>query len=488
MTRAFLTDLREDNGENLLFVAIWYRENPVDETPFVYVEEEQASLEIVDSSDDEAESVRKTARNEQILTSTGPYTDPIMPRSFFEQQSKEMARIFNYLLNDLCLDPRCVNNVTGETLLHIAVKHNNLEAVNQLLGLGVDPNVKDSTGNYAMHGVRSLAILNRLREHECDINVTNSAGETPLLSYVKTIIDGVDDDQESREVFLIELLKAGATITHSDINGLTVLHLVKKIRIAQILLLQPGAPINARNSEGETPILYLFRDQPDAKKLFKQFLCHDDLDLMAVSHKNVSLLSVLVSLDDATMAEVLASLTKHSKSTQLEDLFVQHCNSVDFYGYPVLIAACSEHTNSYCLNRLLNVDELNPNAHSDYQPLETECKDTVQRLIERGANINGIGDDKRKTPLMHAIGGRSLGGYTNNFDTFAVLLAAGADVNVIDPNGNSALDYAAILENLKDARRTIAALILANVNYIQPSCEKELPFTKVLPFQCLYLG
>lgn len=476
--------LKEDNGENLLFAAVWFKENPVDETPFVYVEEERASLEIVDSSDDEDESHRKKARNKQILTSSGPYKDPIMPDSFFEKQSLEMARIFNYLLKDLCLDYQCVN-INGETLLHVAVKQDNYDVVNQLLGLGLNPNVKDTTGNYPIHGVRSLVILRLLLNYKCQINVTNLSGETPLLSYVKAVIDGDDENQELRKVFLIELLRAGDDINHSDEKGLTALHMVKNANIAQILL-EHGAPINAKNNEGETPILYVFREQPAAQSLFKLFLCNATVDIMAVSKNDVSVLSVLVSLDDEAMSEVLESFSKRSQSSQLEDIFIQHCNSADHFGCPVLITACWEHTNSYCLDKLLNVSQLNPNIHPEYSPLEAQNEATIKRLIERGSNVNGIGDIRRKTPLMHAIGGRNLGGYKSNFGPFAILLAAGADPNVMDPNGDSALDYASRLENLKDARRTIASLILANANYCLQTSENKL--IKIAPFQCLWLG
>lgn len=470
-----------------MFPAIWFKDNPVDETPFVYVEEEQVSLEIVDSSDDEDESSRKQARNKEILTSSGPYKDPIMPDSYFEKQSIEMKRIFNYFLNDLSFDYQCVNNI-GETLLHVAVKQDNYDAVNQLLAFGLDPNVKDNTGNYAIHGVRSLVILNLLRDFQFDINVTNLSGETPLLSYVKAVVDGTDDENlELRKTFLIELLKAGADINHTDANGLTALHLVKNVHIAQILL-EHGSPVNAKNNKGETPVLYIFRELPLAHSLFKLFLCNEAVDIMTVSENNVSVLSVLVSLDDVTMSEVLSSLSKRSNS-ELDDLFIQHCNSLDYSGLPVIITACSEHTNSYCLEKLLTLSQLDPNVYPDYSPLEaSENKDTIERLIERGANINGVGDAKIKTPLIHAIGGRNLGGYKSNFETFAVLLAAGADVNIIDANGDSGLDYACRLENLKDARRSIAALILAKVDYYQEASENKLPLSKIVPFQCFYVG
>ncbi|KAG4070039.1 hypothetical protein HA402_013699 [Bradysia odoriphaga] len=460
-----LGDLKEDNGENLLFVAIWFKENPVDETPFVYIEEEQASLEVVDSSDDEDESSRKRARNEEIRTAASPYADPIMPDSFFAEQSVEMARIFDYLLNEVKLDYQCVNDL-GETLLHVAVKHDNLNAVHQLLKLGLDPNVKDLNGDYPMHGIRSAAILNVLLEHKCKINVRNLSGETPLLAFVKAIGDGQENLAE-RESFLVELLNAGADINDADVNGLTVLHLVKNATIAQTLL-QHGAPINAKSNEGETPLLYAVRQHVGivgAQNLFKVFLCDPGLDLTLVSKSNVSILSALVTLDNEHMSDVLSSFTQRSKINELENLFKLHCNGLDYNGCPVLITACSEYTNSYCLDKLLDVSHLNPNLHPDYQPLEVNNKDIIQRLLDRGANVNGMGDGTRKTPLMHAIGGRNLSGYSSNFETFALLLAAGADVNLTDSNGDSALEYASRLEILKDARRTIAALILANVNY-----------------------
>lgn len=489
-----LLDLKtEDDGENLLYVAIWFKENPVDETPFVYVEEEQASLEVVDSSDDEDESYRKRVRNEQLLTSTGPIKDPIMPDSFFEEQSIEMNRIFSYFLSELSLDYKCVNN-TGETLLHVAVKRDNYDAAKQLLGLGLDPNAKDNAGNYPVHGVRSVVMLTLLLDYKCDVNVTNLAGETPLLSFVKEVIDDADFNQQPQETFLIELLRVGANINHADVNGLTALHMVKSVRIARILL-QHEVEINAKNKDGETPILYVFRQQSGApsvaQSMYKLFLCDNRLDVKIVTDNNVSLISVLVSLDEKTMSEVLISFTERSKTSELEDIFVQHCNTADHYGCPVIVTACSEYTNTYCLDKLLNMIHLDPNVYSHYPPLEASVRNerTVKRLIDRGANVNGIGEGKRKTPLICAIGGgHSLGVPTCNFATVALLLAAGADMEIIDEKGDSALDYASRLENLKDARRTIAALIIANVDYYRRSGDDKLPVMNVEPFQCLYVS
>lgn len=455
----------------------------------MYIEEEQASLEIIDSSDDEDESCRKRARNDEIMAPSKPYTDPIMPDSFFVQQSMEMSKIFNYLLNELKLDFRCVNNV-GETLLHVAVKRDNLDAVKQFLQLGLDPNVKDVNGNFPIHGVRSSVVLNVLLDHKCDVNATNPSGETPLLSFVKGIADG-QENQSLQETFLVELLDAGADINHADVNGMTVLHLVKSAGIAQ-LLLQHGAPINAKNNDGETPIVYALREYVGVvgvQSLYKVFLCDPGLDLTFVSKNNVTVLSALVALDNNNMSDVLLSFTQRSKIAELENVITLHCNSVDPYGCPVLITACSEYTNSYCLDKLLSVSQLNPNLYPDYQPLEAENKDVIQRLIDRGANVNGNGDGQRKTPLMHAIGGRNLGGYKSNFETFAVLLAAGADVSMVDSDGDSALEYACRLENLKDARRIVAALILANINYnLNDDDVKESQLKQVAPFQCLFRG
>lgn len=461
----------------------------MDETPFVYIEEEVASLEVVDSSDDEDESCRKRLRNEQILYSSGPYKDPIMPDSYFEKQSTEFSCIFRYFLNDLNLDHQCVNNL-GETLLHVGVKRDNYDVVKQLLDRGLDLNAKDNAGNYPVHGVRSVAVLNLLRDYKCDLNVTNLAGETPLLSYAKEVIDNDDMNEQAQEIFINELLKAGADINHTDVHGLTVLHVVKSVKVARILL-EHGAAINAKNKDGETPILYVFREQTEARNLWKLFICDSGLDLSIVSGNNVSILSVLASLDEKTMTEVLTSFTNSMKSSDLEDLFIKHCNDVDHYGCPVLVTACAEyHTNSYCSDKLLSMDHLNPNVYPAYQPLEAAIhnRDAVKRLIDRGADVNGVGDAKRKTPLMHAIGGRNLGGYRNYFEQAAILLTAGADLEIIDQNGDSALDYASRLENLKDARRAIAALILRNVNYCRRTGEDgKLSLMNVDPFQCLYL-
>ena len=83
---------------------------------------------------------------------------------------------------------------TGFTLLHLASEFQCVEAIEYLIGLGVDPNILDSNGQTPLHvavdseidstvqtGVPlSYRTTKRLLELGADLNLKNRKGESPL--------------------------------------------------------------------------------------------------------------------------------------------------------------------------------------------------------------------------------------------------------------------------------------------------------------------
>ncbi len=70
-------------------------------------------------------------------------------------------------------------------ILFSAVLYNNVEALNTLLDLGVDPNMKDYFGLSALHhaaligNVDMISIL--VKHHKADVNIQDDIGMTPLM-------------------------------------------------------------------------------------------------------------------------------------------------------------------------------------------------------------------------------------------------------------------------------------------------------------------
>lgn len=97
-------------------MAIWFKQKPVDEEPFVYVEEKLQSLEIVDSSDDEEDIKRKTKYNESGKSPQDLYPDKVFPDIYFSNEREETLPIYFRYYRSV---PICWTNYFGS----IAIQH-----------------------------------------------------------------------------------------------------------------------------------------------------------------------------------------------------------------------------------------------------------------------------------------------------------------------------------------------------------------------------
>lgn len=424
----------------------------------MYVEEKMQSLEIVDSSDDEEDVKRKTNCNAAVKGPQNLYPDKEFPEIYFSNERNEFNAIFDHLL-DIGIDYLNVNNI-GQSLLHVAVKRDNLHVVKKLLDLGVPANLADNNGNHPVHGVLSSAVFLELKRNAGadDIHVTNIEGETPLHLIVKQI-------EAKDEQLIREMVAAGANVSQLDNAGNTPLHLVASLAMAKILL-SSGADVNATNERGEIAAMTVHRLHPQADPELINFLVtQNNINLLGLTADGVSMLSIFANMNEKHFADILP----YQRPDQLDELFRKHCNTTH-QGSPVIYSALSEYTNTYCLKKIIGLDELQVNI-----AIAIHDHEAFQVLLERGVDINLA--ENSKTPLMIAI-------EQHNLNAALKLLAAGADTEIKDGRGATAIQYGRALENRKDSRRILAALILAGADYLT-KFEDKFPLAGS-PFKCLY--
>ncbi|HNZ50452.1 MAG TPA: ankyrin repeat domain-containing protein [Bacilli bacterium] len=92
----------------------------------------------------------------------------------------------------------------GKTLLHLALKLNNLRLMNLFLSFGVNPNLADEQGNAPLHVAvlaNQMRFIKGLVAHACDINLACEQEQSPLhlavingnLEVVKYLIENGAD-------------------------------------------------------------------------------------------------------------------------------------------------------------------------------------------------------------------------------------------------------------------------------------------------------
>ena len=160
--------------------------------------------------------------------------------------------IFQYLLaQKVGLE---VEDSTGSTALNLSMRFGRLEMMEALLDAGADPSHLDGGAINLWHAAAfspSPEALDRLfqRSKTLQLEVRTSFGYTPLLCAVAS---GCKEKVEK-----LLTLKANISATDNQANG--VLHLSSTSGATEIMrfLLEtdPSLDMNARNSEGQTPLL-----------------------------------------------------------------------------------------------------------------------------------------------------------------------------------------------------------------------------------------
>ncbi|XP_045461458.1 putative ankyrin repeat protein RF_0381 isoform X2 [Harmonia axyridis] len=371
-------------------------------------------------------------------------------------------------------------NIEGNTALHYAARKKNLNILESLIKHGAKVDVKNSAGstplsilcnNYHCYLYCLLLLLKR----KADINVVDNVGNTPL-HYLSSQIE-----RRKREMFgqflnykpiincrnakgltplvllsrnchadhnlFAELCKEGADVNVLDNEGNSLLHLVAGFRpgrgkedMMKLLFTHEefSQDINLRNNKGSTPLHVLCRSSEHHIEPFA-LLLNAGADVHLVDDGGNSALHLAAAAkDEGEKAEILSILIVHGAKvnmknndglTPLEVLFKRREEECELYpldeGDPQIIEKSGES------------DE--DGDYSDIGKITWNSMRSVIKFVFR---------------------------YKIEQFSFYVLLRAGADVTVIDDEGNTLLHLVAAMRESPDKQEILKMILnkMLNVN------------------------
>ncbi|MDH4272223.1 MAG: ankyrin repeat domain-containing protein, partial [Candidatus Aminicenantes bacterium] len=204
-------------------------------------------------------------------------------------------------------------NDDGDSPLSLAVVYGTPKTLGLLLSNKADKNIRDQQGNTLLHIAAVRGNIEKVREllkYKLGIEMTNGAGETPLLSAVK---------KYENEAIISCLLDNGANIATVDSSGRGALHVANNSNIK--FLLHRGADVNLQDGDGNTPLHKVFLDLLRYKVFYPSLRENTNLFLEAGADANVKNNEGKTPLDlavESGVQEAVELLKTRQKSGQLE--------------------------------------------------------------------------------------------------------------------------------------------------------------------------
>lgn len=325
----------------------------------------------------------------------------------------------------------------GMTLLmHAAKSNDNVDVIKELVRYGIDLNARDNSGktalSHAIEGNRNVHVIRALLKAGAKAGAEDSSGNR-LLQAVKHNPAG-----DMTKEFLTSDVEIEAPV---DSEGNTLLMLAAKHNYGEEVvkvLIQAGANVNAKNHNGETPLLLasVYSSSMNHKNsgVIRELL-QAGADPNARDREGRS--PMIRAAEKTTNPEVIAELLKGGADIHATDADGRN---------PLFIAirfssGLFETDNKGVVSELIK-SGLDPNAKNaeGFTPLmlaagrTTQSSYIIKELLEGGADPNvGRDDDDGLTPLMYAA-------LMNISSTvMEALIEAGADPNVRISSGATPL-------------------------------------------------
>lgn len=261
----------------------------------------------------------------------------------------------------------------------------------------VDPNAQDENGNtlLAVHGSKPK-LVDALIQSGADVSIANHDG---ICAFFRM-------DESMRKNWIWKSLDVSKV---KDKDGNTPLHLYADDINTLKVLIRSGLSLEQKNNEGRTPVFYV--KSPDVLKAFMDA----GADLKAKDNHQNSLLHASLS------PEMLAILLD-------QGLDVNDKN--DLGQTPVFFANTAETLAMYIAHGAdVNIKDNHGNGLLHSNRVDSEM---ISTLLKADIHINDK-NDMGQTPLFFVD--------INQLETLKAYINSGADVNVIDRDGNTITHY-----------------------------------------------
>lgn len=347
--------------------------------------------------------------------------------------------------------------------LHVAIERNNAEIVEMLLGRDADIEAQDAAGNGPLHVAAKAGreqIIRLLLNNGANINQVDGRGVTPLYVALENERDSIFElllhhgagwttrgqcgftmlhsaiRNRDLNLFRILLSKNKIDLDSQDYLGRTPLHHAVEERTLgfSALLLEHGAPVNAKCGLGKTPFHTAIEN--GRIPVYKILVRHGadvnavDADLRTPLHyamfRGCYIAAEILLRNNANVnavnknGETPLHFAIKFRQTHMIELLISHkvdLNMVDGLGYSPL-HLCVIHESSDLTSGSLedsffyalvqeNVDlEVKTVNNDEYTPLhwavKRDCANFVKQLLLYGANVNSV-DKRKRTPLHLAV-------------------------------------------------------------------------------------